>query len=148
MGQAAPAMSVKTLAGEEITSSLADGEILLVNFASTSCIPCRQELPHLEDIWATYKDNDKFQAVVILPHDNQEELEEFCRKVEITFPIACDKAGQKSYQKIPKAVPGVFYLLYNCNAAAKSCRSLKRRTAEDAEFLQQHFVRTLRASAF
>jgi thioredoxin 1 len=61
--------------GESITSTnlagaLASGKPTLAEFGSTTCIPCKQMKPILEELAATYK--DKVNIVIIEIYDNRE----------------------------------------------------------------------------
>lgn len=51
---------------KQVSSSAYHGKILIVNFWSTTCVPCMEELPHFNELQKEYKDD-----VVILALGNE-----------------------------------------------------------------------------
>ena|SRR5579863_1106606 len=66
------------------------GKVVLVNFFATWCGPCLRELPHMQEIWETHRDNDGFALVVIGREETTETLNAFRSKHGYTFPMAPD----------------------------------------------------------
>ncbi|MGI8916216.1 MAG: TlpA family protein disulfide reductase, partial [Chloroflexota bacterium] len=52
VGQPAPTFAVVGLSGEPVSLTGFQGKILLLNFWATWCVPCRQELPALQQFAA------------------------------------------------------------------------------------------------
>lgn len=42
-----------------------EGQVVLINFWGTWCPPCRQEFPHMVDLYNEYRDNDDFRLVSV-----------------------------------------------------------------------------------
>ena len=68
----------------------AKGKVVLINFFATWCGPCLSELPHIERIWADYRDPKKFQLLVIGREESMESVRDFRSKNGYSFPIAAD----------------------------------------------------------
>jgi thiol-disulfide isomerase/thioredoxin len=61
---APPELTLHTLAGDGVSLSEFRGEVVVVNFWATWCIPCREELPLLESLSHAYaQDGVRFVAV-------------------------------------------------------------------------------------
>ncbi len=58
----APEFELNDLKGEPVRLSQFRGKVVVVNFWATWCAPCKQEIPHLNKMLKTYKD----QGLVIL----------------------------------------------------------------------------------
>ena len=53
--QAAPDFTLKSLTGENLKLSELRGQVVLVNFWASWCVPCRQEMPLLDDLYQRYQ---------------------------------------------------------------------------------------------
>jgi cytochrome c biogenesis protein CcmG, thiol:disulfide interchange protein DsbE len=85
-GQRAPSFSLPLLNGEG-TVGLADfsGKPMLINFWSSTCVPCAGESRALEQV---YRQNRRFGLVVlgIDPEDFKSDARGFIRRHNITYP--------------------------------------------------------------
>src|SRR6185503_6629876 len=48
VGAPAPDFTLKNLSGESVTLSALRGQVVLINFWATWCIPCRDEMPAIQ----------------------------------------------------------------------------------------------------
>jgi peroxiredoxin len=106
VGQQVPEISWVTLDGQKLDAKSVHGKVVLINFFATWCGPCMQEMPHLQkDIFQKFKDKN-FVMVAIGREHNDDELKEFRKKREFTFPIAADPErkiyGHFATQYIPR----------------------------------------------
>lgn len=65
------------------------GKTVVLQFTASWCSVCRKEMPHLEQMWQTYKDKN----VVLIGVDRDEPLEtvkKFHRDMKITYSLALD----------------------------------------------------------
>src|SRR5215813_14503322 len=51
----APSFQLSGRGGQTIDLSKYKGQVVMINFWATWCVPCRQEMPLLEDIYKKYK---------------------------------------------------------------------------------------------
>lgn len=91
IGDLAPEIDLKSMAGDSITLSKLLGHPVLVNFWATWCGPCRQEFPALVRKYKQYQD----QGLIVLgvntedPNTDQGVLN-FMYNTNVSFPIVRD----------------------------------------------------------
>lgn len=108
----APDFSVTSFDGEEINLSDLRGQVVVVNFWASWCIPCKDEAPVLQAAWENYRD----QGVVILgiayvdtPTNSLDFIDEF----DITYPNAPDAETRVSDAYHITGVPETFIIDQN-----------------------------------
>ncbi len=90
VGDTAPAFSVILTNGEEFSLSAARGDVVLLNFYSNWCGPCRLELPHMQRVWEKRKNTPHFRMLVIGREETTKSVQEFCEEYGFSFPAAAD----------------------------------------------------------
>lgn len=100
-GQEAQAADFKlmTIQGEEIVlSEILKKKQAVLLFWATWCPHCRKEIPKLEKFYQENK--DKVSVIAIDVNESKTRVENFTRKMQISYPIALDTDGTvaKSYQ--------------------------------------------------
>ncbi|WP_299679425.1 TlpA disulfide reductase family protein [uncultured Dokdonia sp.] len=63
VGQPLPKFNLVDYDGKEVTSSDLKGKITVINFWFKECKPCIHEMPELNELVATYKDNPNVQFI-------------------------------------------------------------------------------------
>ncbi|MDR7444335.1 MAG: TlpA disulfide reductase family protein [Armatimonadota bacterium] len=87
----APDFVLETLDGHELALSELLGKPVVMNFWASWCVPCRLEMPILEDAARRYRGRVHFLGVNAL--DRPPLAREFARKLGITFPSVVDEDG-------------------------------------------------------
>ncbi|WP_438432710.1 TlpA family protein disulfide reductase [Gorillibacterium sp. sgz500922] len=97
-GKRAPDFQLTDLNGKTIRLSDYSGKTVLVNFWATWCPPCRIEMPHMEEFYRKYNDQDTVILGINLTHTekNLSEVQAFVSDNALTFPILYDKDGKVS----------------------------------------------------
>jgi peroxiredoxin len=85
VGKPAQDFTVTDLEGNEITLSGYRGNVVLLDFWATWCLPCIAEVPNVKRVYSTYKD-DGFIVIGISLDDNRAALEAFVRREGIEWP--------------------------------------------------------------
>ena len=105
------------------THTLSDykGKVVFLNFWATWCPPCREEMPHIEELYNSYNLNQ--DEVVILGVANpwsenytntregtKEEVIAFLEENEYTFPVVFDETGDVYYDYMISSLPTTFMI--------------------------------------
>ncbi|WP_456440494.1 TlpA family protein disulfide reductase, partial [Psychroserpens sp.] len=92
IGKTAPNFEVVDINGNEISSKELKGKIIVLNFWFTTCKPCIDEIPSLNKVFETYKDNpDVIFASITFNHKSS--VNSFKKKHPIKYPVVSD-AGE------------------------------------------------------
>lgn len=79
--------------GETFSLSDLRGQVVVINFWASYCLPCRDEAPMLERTWQTYRD----QGLVLLgvnTDDIERDARAYMAEFDITYPNAPDTGGR------------------------------------------------------
>lgn len=87
-GDIAPAFSVTTLDGAELSSSDLRGKVVLVNFWATWCLPCRAEMPLLESMWKRHAAESFVLVGFSTDRGGVDGVRRFLSERSITYPVA------------------------------------------------------------
>jgi peroxiredoxin len=106
VGEPAPDFELTSIDGTPFRTADLRGRVVVLNFFATWCGPCQHELPHLQDIWNEFRDNDDFQMLVVGREESAESLKDFQKTHKFTFPLAPDPDksiyGKFASQSIPR----------------------------------------------
>ncbi len=83
------------------------GHVLVVNFFTTWCEPCRKELPHFIELSESLKSKGVDFVGVSLDATNKKVLKAFLAKVKIPYPVYLADSTLKNSLKI-QAVPTTY----------------------------------------
>ena len=66
---------------------------VVLNFWYPSCAPCRQEMPHLEQAWRDFQDEDVRFIGLFVPRgfDSEQDARDFVDEYGLTFDFATDR---------------------------------------------------------
>ncbi|WP_416826773.1 thiol-disulfide oxidoreductase ResA [Ectobacillus polymachus] len=93
IGKPAPNFSLTDMNGNTITLQSLKGKGVFLNFWGTWCKPCEEEMPFMNELYATYKDKG-VEIVALNADETNLAVKNFAQQYNLTFPIAIDK-GQK-----------------------------------------------------
>lgn len=71
------------------------GRPVVINYWASWCEPCREEAPHLEAIWQSYRDRG-LVVVGVNVQDQATHAREFVEEQDLTFPMVTDHGGELS----------------------------------------------------
>lgn len=109
LGTRAPTLSAGTwINGDAVQPDKADGETTyVVEFWATWCPPCRQSIPHLNELFKQYK--DKNVVLVGVTDEREEVVRPFVKKMDMEYLVAIssNQANAQWMQGIP-GIPHAF----------------------------------------
>lgn len=114
--------------GNEHTLSDYKGKVVFLNFWATWCPPCREEMPHIEELYQEYNLNEEdviFLGVANPKSDSypnnqdvtKEEISDFLQENGYTFPTVFDESGELFQSYYISAFPTTFMIDKNGNVA-------------------------------
>lgn len=94
LGSTAPSLAVDdapppTLNGEVIDLGELRGRVVWVNFWTTSCVPCRTEMPAMQKVADRYAD-EGLTIVGVDVGEGTDSVQEFVDELGVTYPIVMD----------------------------------------------------------
>lgn len=101
-GRKAPNFKIEDINGKtyELEKEIGSGPVI-INFWATWCIPCREELPKLHEIYKDLKEQGlKLFSISIDDERSSSKVEPFVKQKGFTFPVLLDPASsvrQKYY---------------------------------------------------
>ncbi|NIS80330.1 MAG: redoxin domain-containing protein [Anaerolineales bacterium] len=97
VGSLAPDFTLPDLEKGPLSLNMFQGSVVLINFWTTWCPPCRAEMPALQEAYEKYQDQGfTVLAVNWTQVDDPEQVEPFVREFGLTFPILLDENGEVS----------------------------------------------------
>jgi thiol-disulfide isomerase/thioredoxin len=109
VGDKAPSLKgVKSWYNGEGVDPGEEGQITIVDFWATWCAPCRNSIPHLNDLYAKYKSEDLVIAGITL--EGKSKVEPFLKLIPMNFPVGMDTRGttKKTYTAGRDTIPQAF----------------------------------------
>jgi len=110
-GFAAPDFALELLGGGQMALADQRGQVVLLNLWASWCPPCRAEMPAIENVYQTYKD----QGLVVLAvnttfQDSEADAAAFIREFGLTFPVPLDRDGAVSRRYQLRGLPSTYFV--------------------------------------
>ncbi|HSG43873.1 MAG TPA: TlpA disulfide reductase family protein [Anaerolineales bacterium] len=107
----APDFTLDTLDGGRSTLTELRGKIVVVNFWTTWCPPCREETPALEASYKAFKDSDVIIiGLNLTDQDTLKEVGAFAEEFGLTYPIFLDRDGSVGLAYQINGLPTTFFI--------------------------------------
>jgi peroxiredoxin len=91
----APGFSLQSRDGGQVSLASQKGNVVMVNFWATWCVPCRQEMPHLQALYERYQSLG-FELLAVNVEDNPEGARKWLEETPVTFPVLFDPKNEVS----------------------------------------------------
>jgi thiol-disulfide isomerase/thioredoxin len=86
-GGTLPDLELATLDGSKIRLADGSGRAKLVNFWATWCAPCREEIPHFNEIYAEFRDDGLDIIAISMDEEGAEVVRPFVAENGMTYPV-------------------------------------------------------------
>lgn len=105
------------------------GKLVLINFFATWCGPCRNELPHLQEIWEQHHQNPAFSMIVIGRGEDRETIQKFRSEQSYSLPMAPDPDAEIYSQFASQYIPRTYLVNPDGTIAFASVGALESEIA-------------------
>ncbi|MBI2468157.1 MAG: redoxin domain-containing protein [Candidatus Rokubacteria bacterium] len=109
-GVPAPDFNLPTLSGGSVRLSDLRGKVVLLNFWATWCVPCRTEMPTIEDLFQRYREQGLEVLAVNLDMLSTAGVEAFVKEVAVTFRVILDPAWSTARAYNVTALPTTYLI--------------------------------------
>ncbi len=102
--------------GEAHTLSEYKGKVVFLNIWATWCPPCKEEMPHIEELYEEYNKNQDDVVILGVASPNlgregsEDHIKEFLEKNNYTFPVVLDENASMVYGYGISAFPSTFII--------------------------------------
>lgn len=103
-GTKAPSFKLPSLEGQEISSHMLAGKVVLLNFWATWCGPCKDEMPSLQRLQQQF-DPRQFVVVAVTTDLQLAGIKHFMRQAGLTFPTLLDEEKEVSGAFLVRGLP-------------------------------------------
>lgn len=133
VGHSAPEFSLKNLEGETISLDHFRGKVVFLNFWATWCVPCRGEMPLLQQF---ARENGGSTVVLGINLDEPiDQVASFAAEAGITFPILLDTGSEVVTRYAIRGYPTTVVVDRDGNIQAIHIGTLTQSTL--ADYLEQ-----------
>jgi len=88
-GAPAPDFTLASLAGGQVKLSSLKGQVVLVNFWATWCIPCRAEMPAIQQAYNARK-GQGFTVLAVNLNESRQDIQTYVDTLNVSFPVLLD----------------------------------------------------------
>ena len=94
VGYLAPDFSLRNLQGNYENLNNYRGQVVVLNFWATWCVPCRVEMPSFEKLYRRYRSEGVIVLAVTLDKNAGQKVKSFVHEYGISFPVLLDEKGE------------------------------------------------------
>jgi cytochrome c biogenesis protein CcmG/thiol:disulfide interchange protein DsbE len=109
-GEAAPEFTLESFEGQEFTLAKMRGEVVLINFWASWCVPCEDEAEALEEAWQYFQERGDVVFLGIDYSDTESKALAFLQRFGVTYPNAPDLGTRVSQAYGITGVPETFII--------------------------------------
>ena len=127
----APDFTLPKLDGNSLTLSDFKGKVIILDFWTTWCPPCRREIPDFVELYEKYKDEGLLIIGVSLDGGDSRSVKQFSKNYKINYPIVLGNFNiTEDYGGI-RAIPTTFVIDGKGNIKEKYIGYQPRATFEE-----------------
>ncbi|HVU12071.1 MAG TPA: cytochrome c biogenesis protein CcdA [Phototrophicaceae bacterium] len=123
IGAAAPGFSSTTDQGANFALADQHGEVVLLNFWATWCVPCKTEMPEFQKAYAA-KANQGLLIVGVNDNESADQITGFRSQFGLTFPLVVDAGARIQQMYGIRSYPTTYVLDRNGTIVARNFGAL------------------------
>jgi len=104
-----PAIPLRSFDGRDVQLIDLRGQVVVVNFWGSWCIPCREEAPALERVWQATRGGD-VQFVGVNVREAENDALNFIREQRVSYLNLLDPAGQLAIELGLTGIPETYFV--------------------------------------
>ncbi len=108
-GAPAPDFTLRTLDGQRVTLSSLRGQVVLINFWATWCIPCQAEMPAIQHAYDARKGSG-FTVLGVNLNEPDKDVQAYVTRLGINFPVLLDAGDAISTMYRVRGYPTSFFV--------------------------------------
>ena len=95
IGSKAPEFSASDLNGNNISLNQFKGQVVLIDFWASWCVPCKKSMPHIIELYNNRSDSS-FTVIAVNVDEEKSKIDEFAKSInaEFPFPVVFDKESK------------------------------------------------------
>ena len=105
----APDFSLQVFGGESVRLSDLKGKVVMIDFWSSWCVPCRREAPSLAQVYREYK-GERVEFIGISIWDRVDDALDYVQRFGITYPTGLDTEGKILVDYGVRGIPEKFFI--------------------------------------
>ena len=105
----APDFTLNTFDGQTVQLSQLRGQVVVINFWASWCIPCREEAPFLEKAWRAYKDR-RVVFIGVDWNDPEPDARAYIKEFALTYLNGPDIGNKIGYLYRIKGIPETYFV--------------------------------------
>lgn len=105
----APLFEAVSLDGETLSLTSLKGKVVVLDFWSSWCPPCRNEAPGLAEVYAEYRDRD-VEFVGMALWDTEGNVRDFVEELNVPYPNLLDDKGSIAIDYGVVKIPEKFFI--------------------------------------
>ncbi len=109
-GYLAPQFILRNLKGNLVSLDSFKGQVVVLNFWATWCVPCRIEMPAFEHLYRRYRSQGLTVLGVSLDKGANEKVRKFIEEYQLSFPVLMDSDGKVEKLYPSASIPFTFVI--------------------------------------
>jgi thiol-disulfide isomerase/thioredoxin len=105
----APQFTLPNLYGQQVSLSDFHNKPVMVNFWATWCVPCRNEMPEIENVYRMRQDYG-LEVLAINLKESKDIVEKYVKNNDFSFQILLDEAGEVSDEFQLFGLPTTYFI--------------------------------------
>lgn len=108
-GKSAPNFQFNDAYGNSVSLVDFRGKAILLNFWATWCVPCRAEMPYIQDVYNTWSEHGLVVLAVNM-RESPSKVKQFMQNHMLSFPVLLDTRGSVAEKYNIRYVPTTYFI--------------------------------------